>query len=152
MTGEFAIALHTLVLLTKRECSLSSDEIAQSVCTHPARVRKVLAKLKRASLIIPKEGAGGGYTLARSADKINLQQVILAVGDAPVGTGWKPGSPYVDCCVAHGMADVLDEVYAKLNILCFDALRKQTVAETAKKIPGKNFLPPVKRSSRKTDG
>ena len=61
MTGEFAIAVHALVYLNHKKEVLSSDELAANVCTNPARVRKVMAKLKKAGLLSTKEGAEGGY-------------------------------------------------------------------------------------------
>lgn len=134
MTSEFAIAVHTLVFLCYYPGSQSSDKIAQSVCTHPARVRKVLAKLKRSSLVKPKEGSVGGYQLTRAADKINLQQVCLAVGSAPVGVSWKPGSSFVPCPIAHQMGDVIDDIYAQLNVLCFEKLHTLSIADIAQQI------------------
>ena len=43
MTSEFAIAVHALVFLNHKGETLSSDALADNVCTNPARVRKVMA-------------------------------------------------------------------------------------------------------------
>ena len=51
MTSEFAIAVHALVFLEHKGIVISSEELAKNVCTNPARIRKVMAKLKRADLI-----------------------------------------------------------------------------------------------------
>ena len=51
MNAEFAVAVHSLVFLARRGGTSTSEEIARSVCTHPARVRKVLSRLKKAQLV-----------------------------------------------------------------------------------------------------
>ena len=62
MTGEFGVAIHALVFLNHRAQNLSSEEISSNICTNPARVRKVLSKLKKAGLVETKEGIDGGYS------------------------------------------------------------------------------------------
>lgn len=48
MTGEFSIAVHALVFLNHHQGEiLSSEALAENVCTNPARIRKVMAKLKK---------------------------------------------------------------------------------------------------------
>ena len=49
MTAEFTVAVHALVYLHHRGGWLSSEELAQNVCTNPARIRKIMAKLKKAA-------------------------------------------------------------------------------------------------------
>ena len=51
MNGLFCVAVHALIYLDKRGCLLSSEELAANICTNPARVRKVMAKLKKAGLV-----------------------------------------------------------------------------------------------------
>ena len=67
MTSEFAIAVHALVFLEHKGIVISSEELAKNVCTNPARIRKVMAKLKRADLIRTKEGTEGGYLFFRGS-------------------------------------------------------------------------------------
>ena len=56
MTAEFTVAVHALVYLHHKNTVLSSEELAQNVCTNPARIRKVMAKLKKAGLVLAREG------------------------------------------------------------------------------------------------
>ena len=51
MTSEFAIAVHALVYLNHKQETLASVELAKNVCTNPARIRKVMAKLKKKNAI-----------------------------------------------------------------------------------------------------
>ena len=56
MNGLFCVAVHALIYLDKRGCLLSSEELAANICTNPARVRKVMAKLKKAGLVTTRTG------------------------------------------------------------------------------------------------
>ena len=56
MTSEFTIAVHALVFLSHKGTYYSSEGLADNVCTNAARIRKVMAKLKKADLIKTKEG------------------------------------------------------------------------------------------------
>ena len=60
MTGEFAVGVHALVFLNHKKTVVSSEMVAENVCTNPARVRKILASLKKAGLVSTKEGLDGG--------------------------------------------------------------------------------------------
>ena len=51
MTSEFGIAVHAMVFLHHKGDMVSSEVLAENICTNPARVRKVMAQLKG--------GAGG---------------------------------------------------------------------------------------------
>ena len=72
MTSEFAIAVHALVYLHHKNAVLSSEELAENICTNSARVRKVMAKLKKKDLIGTKEGIKGGYHMSLDAPRLLL--------------------------------------------------------------------------------
>ena len=59
MTSEFTVAIHGLVYLHHRGETASSEVLAQNICTNPARVRKVMAKLKKAGLVEHQRGRCG---------------------------------------------------------------------------------------------
>ena len=82
MTSEFTIAVHALVFLSHKGTYYSSEGLADNVCTNAARIRKVMAKLKKADLIKTKEGADGGYFFHREAREVDLQMIADAL-DTP---------------------------------------------------------------------
>ena len=129
MTGEFAMAVHALVYLDYKGCSLASEQLAKNICTNPARVRKVMAKLGRAGLVTTREGAVGGYTIAVEIEEITLQRVLNAVGEQIISSVWRPGDPNMECLVSSGIAGVMDELYKALNDLCIRHLGDITVKE-----------------------
>ena len=62
--------------MSHRGGTLSSEELARNICTNPARVRKVLARMKKDGLVETKEGSsGGGYRFAKGAGEVSLAQV-----------------------------------------------------------------------------
>ena len=54
---------------------LSSEELAQNVCTNPVLIRKVMSKLKKAGFVSTKGGNNGGYIFIADADKLTLEQI-----------------------------------------------------------------------------
>lgn len=129
MTSEFGIAVHTLVYLNHKNTTLPSEALAENVCTNPARIRKVIAKLKKGGLVDTKEGLNGGCHVVDPAGGITLGQVCRTLGEEMVKTSWKPGDPHMECLVASGMAGILDDIYTRLNEVCVDYLDQITIAD-----------------------
>ena len=134
MTSEFAIAVHALVYLNHKNTILASDALAENVCTNPARVRKVMAKLKKAGIISTKEGLEGGYHFEKDSSCVNLRQVCDALEVDFVSASWKSGDKEMDCMIASGMAAIMDEIYADLDELCRKRLESITIASIEAKI------------------
>lgn len=152
MNSEFCIAVHGLVFLKLKKQCLSSEALAENICTNPARVRKVMAKLKKADLVSTKGGSEGGYTLAKNAEQITLKQISVALQIEFVSSHWRSGSQKLDCMVASGMADVIDRLYSDLDALCQKRLEGITIADVAaaliQRSQGKKFgCPEVLRKS-----
>ena len=119
MNGLFCVAVHALIYLDKRGCLLSSEDLAANICTNPARVRKVMARLKRAGLVTTRTGTDGGYQLAADPAKVTLDLVADALEVRFVEPAWHSGGG-VDCgcMVASGMAGVMDHLFDDLDRRC----------------------------------
>lgn len=140
MTSEFAIAVHALVYLNHKDETLSSDALADNVCTNPARIRKVMAKLKRVGLIETKEGLNGGYHMSRAAQDISLGEICRALESEPVTVSWSSGDADKACQVASGMAGVMDEIYGDMNRICKQHLDGITIQDIDARIFGRKKL------------
>lgn len=127
MTSEFSVAVHALVFLNHKGTTLSSEELSKNICTNPARVRKVLSKLKKAGLVETKEGPEGGYLFRLDPAKVTLCQIGQALGVQYVSAAWRSGDSDMICLIASGMAGVLDGIYEDLNLLCQTHLQGITV-------------------------
>lgn len=134
MTSEFAIAVHALVFLNHKQETVSSEALACNVCTNPARVRKVMAKLKKAGIIVTKEGLDGGYHFDKEPSGVNLRQVCDALDVDFVSASWKSGDEDMNCMIASGMAAIMDEIYEDLDELCKKRLESITIQSIEDKI------------------
>lgn len=114
MNSEFTIAVHCLVFLSMRsECMANSEDLSQSVGTHPARVRKVLSVLRKHGYLTTKEGAHGGYLLSRPSEEIKLGEVYRLVAGGSLGPSWCSGESGSPCKVSSNMQDVMGAIYDK---------------------------------------
>ncbi len=134
MNSDFCVAVHGMVCLEYRGSILSSEELAENICTNPARVRKVMALLRRGGLIHTREGKDGGYCCIEGAGRITLCQIADALGTRFVENGWHSGGTDRECLIASGMAEVMDALYAQMDSLCRDRLREITLEDVERRL------------------
>lgn len=138
MTSEFTIAVHCMVYLHHHPGKVySSEALAENVCTNAARIRKVMAQIKKAGFVVTKEGVVGGYQAPEKSGEITLAAIADAIGAVFVSAPWKSGNPQMQCLIASGMADVLSEVYDELDTLCRQRLEAMTLADIDRRITRK---------------
>jgi DNA-binding IscR family transcriptional regulator len=80
MNSDLCVALHALIYLDHKATTLSSEALAENICTNAARVRKVLAKLKDAGDVRTCAEIDGGYEFMGNAQKVTLADVARAIG------------------------------------------------------------------------
>ena len=135
MNAEFAVAVHSLVFLARRGGTSTSEEIARSVCTHPARVRKVLSRLKKAQLVSSREGhQDGGYAAMRAAEDVTLLDVLNALETRVVPPIRPCADSDPDCLIASGMAGAMERLTGRLDDLCRGELARVSLADVQKEI------------------
>ena len=137
MNSDFSLALHALVYLSHRNCVVSSEELAENICTNPARVRKVVSKLKKAGLVSTREGSVGGCRFEGDPGKMTRDRVADALEVRFVETNWRSGSVDRRCLICSGMAGVMDDLLMDLNERCRARLSQLTVADLHDRL----FLP-----------
>lgn len=136
MNSDFCIAVHALVYLNHKQCLLSSEMLAENVCTNPVRVRRVMGKLKKVKLVETKEGSEGGYLFLRDAAQVSLADIAKALEISFVSTHWHSGDHDMKCLVASGMADIMDGIFGELNEHCMKWLEEKTIADIDRNIFG----------------
>lgn len=134
MDGSFNLAVHALVCLSHSGCSLSSETLAENICTNPARVRRVMAGLKRAGMVETREGQDGGYRLCAEPAGLSLRQVAEAVEARYVDCSWRSGDIDRECAICSGMAGVMDALYRQMNENCAAYLERITVSDIEKQL------------------
>lgn len=129
MNSEFTIAVHSLVLLAyKPDHMATSEEIARNVCTHPARVRKVMSSLRKSGYVEAKEGTGGGFMLSSRPEEVTLADLYMETSYGSIKPTWCSGDDSQECMVAGNMAAVMGSVFSEAEAHLIDYLRQITVS------------------------
>lgn len=132
MNSEFILAVHALVFLYHKKETLSSEALSENICTNPARVRRVMAKLGKAGLVETRIGrTDGGYSYQKESP-ITLGDIAEALGTNFAEVGWHSGDPHIECQIASGMAGYMDHLYHELDSICKKRLSQITVADVEK--------------------
>ena len=135
MNGEFIVAVHALAYLANhKDRNISSEELAEKACSNPARIRKVAGKLVKGGFIETKAGVEGGYKLIVPQEKINLLQVLDALGGDVVKVMWHLNHPDMNCFVSSGISGVMDGLAAEMNEGCRQYLAKITIQDVIVKL------------------
>ena len=132
--SRFLVASHLLAALALSGGeAVPSEQLAVSVNTNPAVVRRLLARLNRAGLTRGATGPGGGATLARLARDITLLDVYRAV-DEPTLFAPPPSSPNPDCIVGCHIARAMEGSLEKARKSMEASLAETTIAQVAARI------------------
>lgn len=129
MKSDFTVAVHALVYLYHKKTRQSSAQLAQNVCTNPARIRRVMAKMRAAGMVETREGAEGGYAATQTLGQTTLAEILRACGERLIEPNWRSGDAEADCKVASGMAEQMDRIFDTLNETCAQQLRLTSVAQ-----------------------
>ncbi|MEK3719951.1 RrF2 family transcriptional regulator [Paenibacillus sp. FSL H8-0034] len=130
MNSEFTIAVHSLTLLAyKPEHMATSDMIAHNVCTHPARVRKVMALLRKQGYVGAKEGIGGGFILKCEPDQVTLGEIYQLTSLGSVKPGWCSGDIEQECMVACNMASVMEGIFMNAERQMIEYFNQWTILD-----------------------
>ena len=133
MNSAFCVAVCALLCLHRRRERLSSEELARSVCTNPAQVRKVMTGLRKAGLVEAREGSEGGYRFSGDPAAVTLDRVARAVDARFVAARWR-GSLDRPCLEASGMGGVMDGLLDELDGRCCNYLSTISLAEMDRRL------------------
>lgn len=119
-TTEYAVrALVAMQLGSAENRVWQAAELARISGTPPKFLEQVLRLLCKGGLIRSRRGAGGGYELARTADRIMMDEVIQLI-DGGVEPILKSGDPFrVEWSKLKGQAD-----RAALEVMGKESLEK----------------------------
>jgi Rrf2 family protein len=125
----FSVAVHVVALLAhEKGRTLTSDYIAGSVNTNPVVIRRMLSLLNKAGIVVSTEGAKGGTTLARPAERITLGDVYRAVElDDLFGAARNAPNPL--CPVGRRVQSVLKKHFQRFQTALENEMDEATVAD-----------------------
>ena len=131
-SSKFVVATHILTALQiLRERGLeavTSDFLAESVNTNPVVIRRILGRLRKNELVVSQVGAGGGFSLGRSAGSITLLDVHRAVEDSSL-FHFHYREPNQLCPVGCTIQDALKGVFSEAEISVEAVLRSRTILQ-----------------------
>ena len=136
MNSDLTVALHVLGFLTSCPGAVTSETLARTYGTNPVVVRRVLSKLRKAGLVETRRGSGGGSSLARSSDAINLRQVFEAVSESTELLRRHPGK---ESPVAQILAGFINDIYLEAEEALLEKLESATIAEMDQQVRPKIF-------------
>jgi len=123
--------LRCLVQLARAEAdgeSLTLNQIADREGLSAANAGKLMWILVKAGLVQSQRGANGGYTLARPAAEIRLNEVIRILDEDTVDQFCKSHTGVLDACI-HTSDCGIRPVIVGLHEIVQNALAEITLAE-----------------------
>ena len=128
----FATAVHILTLLASEpEVWMSSEWIAKSININPVMVRRELAVLKEAGLVISKKGKEGGVTLGKSAKDIRFSDVLQAVNHSEL-LGRKNKNNNPDCRIGKQINEQLNLLFHQIDETVLKKLENKSLEDFLK--------------------
>jgi len=130
--SRLTIATHALTWMAGNEyegaASSTSDQIAKSVRTNPVVIRRLMAQLGNADLVVSKRGAGSGWRLARAPERISLADIDDALGAEDLFALHR-NEPSPNCPIAQGIRPVLTQVYGRVDAAVRRELEQTSLAD-----------------------
>jgi len=104
--------LHVILHLAEHNQAMTSETLALYLKTNPVVIRRMMAGLRQAGLVISVKGHGGGWTMAKPLAAISLQDVYQALG-APrlFAQGYRQEAPL--CLIEQAVNASLDSAFTE---------------------------------------
>ena len=140
-SSRFIVALHIMTFLASKVVAFgkevvgltSSEDMAMSVNTNPVFIRRLLAQLAKAGLVVTERGRYGGTSLAKSPDQINLLEIYDAVEKGSVFQ-MHYGDPSDFCPVGSNIQDCMCSVFTDAENAMKQVLGNRTLESVALEI------------------
>ncbi len=138
INSQFAVAVHALTLIEifpgwNGLHILSSSTIAQSVNTNPVVIRRVMGALRDAGLVSSQSGPGGGWTLSRPSDQLNLRDIFRAVQEESIFS-MPRHEPSAECPVGVWLPSVLVSCFSEAESALLDRLALVSIADVVESV------------------
>jgi len=128
VSTRFTIALHVLTLLASMpDEPMTSEFIAGSINTNPAFVRRLMAMLRKASMVTSQPGQGGGWLITANPRRLTLADVRRAV-DEGSPFSMHSAKPNPKCPVGRNIQAALAPIYCHAEQAMMHDLGRTTIA------------------------
>lgn len=129
ISSRFSIAVHTLSLVAVVPNECTGDFIAKSVNTNPVIIRRIMSKLKQASLIEVRPGVGGASLLKDPADitLLDIYRALEVVEDGELFNFHKHPNP--NCPVGSMIEQTLRAELIEAQLAMEQRLKRVTIQQ-----------------------
>lgn len=134
MDTKFSVAVHILIMFSESKEKLTSEKIAKSVNTNASYIRKVIAQLKNAQILVREKGTFD-YYLARDKSSITLLDIYKAVDTQK--KLFVHDKSNLACPVGANINAVLDPIVDEAEKQLENSLAKKTLAQVIESIKEK---------------
>ena len=136
-SGRLSVALHVLAHLADRSDRASTSEaLAACAGTNAVVIRRTLAGLREAGLVVSAAGHGGGWKLARNPADLSLGDVAAALGERLLFAVDVAGSGGSACAVQQVVSGVMDDFLRDAEALLVQRLGRISLADLAARVHG----------------
>ena len=134
-SSRLSVALHVLAHLADRSReAATSEHLAACAGTNAVVIRRTLAGLREAGLVVSTKGHGGGWKLARDPAAISLGEVSTALGERLLFAVDVAGPRGSACAVQQVVSGVMDEFLRESEALLVQRLGRISVADLAARV------------------
>ncbi len=130
---QFTFAVHIVTALAFSNGQMSSQQLAASVNTNAVVVRRLLAALRRASLVETFTGKHGGVRLRKAPARISLLEIYDAV-ECPRPIAINRRKAVKHCPVSCGMHQIMARVADEAEVAVKKRLRRITLDRLLKEL------------------
>ena len=128
--ANFTKSIQICIYLNFKEDRLvTSSQLAESLKTNPVVVRRLISILKKHQIISSIAGAHGGFFLERTARKITLWDIYVAVRDENFFTRPKINP---DCVVSSNLAVLIHDTLSEAELSMKKILDKSNISKLTK--------------------
>jgi len=116
--GRYAVTAMLDLALNAKDRPITLADISQRQGISLSYLEQLFSRLRKQDLVSSARGPGGGYRLSRSADEINVAQVIEAVDEKVTVTrcGGKGDCQNGEACLTHKLwCSLSEQIHGFLN-------------------------------------
>jgi Rrf2 family protein len=126
-------AIHILIALDYVGRFVNSRELAMSLQSNAAFIRRILIQLSKAGLVHTEKRKSGGSRLAKSPAQITIKDIYLAIGPNRVFKSFEK-KPFEKCKISCCIKSSLDDVYEDIETAMLQRMKKITLKQVIKDI------------------
>ncbi|WNS45204.1 Rrf2 family transcriptional regulator [Paenibacillus sp. MMS20-IR301] len=129
----FGLVLQALVVLARKGDTCSSCEMAELLSSEATLLRRTMAKLTRAQILVTKEGRDGGYGLNRNAEELTLAEIYQALETGESCTKTVNETMHGNV-LGEQMLEAYSDIAEEMDRSMMAVLEKYTLADLLRKL------------------